>query len=259
MAHGSPLRVLILGGTTEASALARLTADQDWICPTLSFAGRTLAPVLPPIPHRIGGFGGAAGLAEYLRAEATDLLIDATHPFANRISNNAAEAANTFGLPRLVLQRGPWQPVAGDTWRTVASVVEAAKAIGAQPVRVFLTIGRQDLMPFRDLAPQHDYLIRSVDTPDPALLPPNAEILTGRGPFDAEAERALMQSRGIDVLVTKNSGGADGKLTAARTLSLPVIMVARQPSPPGETVQTATQALTWIARHAGKNPTERGA
>ncbi|MCB8879809.1 cobalt-precorrin-6A reductase [Acidisoma cellulosilytica] len=253
------MRVLILGGTTEASGLARLVADQDWISPVLSFAGRTLSPVLPPIPHRIGGFGGVDGLAGFLRAEKVDLMIDATHPFANRISNNAAQAAEIAGLPRLILQRGPWLAGLGDDWRVVPSVTEAAKAIGAQPKRVFLTIGRQDLLPFRDLAPQHDYLIRSVDAPDMALLPPRVEILTGRGPFDAEAERALMTIKQSQVLVTKNSGGADGKLAAARALGLPVIMVARQAPPPGEIVETPAEALAWIARHAGRGPTERGA
>ena len=253
------MRVLILGGTTEASGLARLLAGQDWIAPVLSFAGRTISPVLPPIPHRIGGFGGAAGLADYLGREGMDLLIDATHPFANQISRNAAQAAEIAKIPRLVLQRSGWQPIPGDDWRMVPSVTEAAHAIGAERQRVFLTIGRQDLLPFRDLAPQHDYLIRSVDAPDPALLPPHVEIVTGRGPFDAEAERALLKIQHIQVLVTKNSGGADGKLVAARALGLPVIMVARQTPPPGETMESPAEALAWIGAHAGLAPTDRGA
>ncbi|MCB8875696.1 cobalt-precorrin-6A reductase [Acidisoma silvae] len=252
------MRVLILGGTTEASGLARLLAVQEWVAPVLSFAGRTASPVLPPIPHRIGGFGGVAGLDDYLRAESVDLLIDATHPFANQISTNAAQASEIAGIPRLVLQRSGWQPVPGDDWRMVTSVTEAARAIGAKAQRVFLTIGRQDLLPFRDLAPQHDYLIRSVDTPDPALLPPHAEIVTGRGPFDAEAERALLKIKQSQIVVTKNSGGADGKLEAARALGLPVIMVARQAPPPGETVETPAEALAWISAHAGRAPAERG-
>ena len=218
-----------------------------------------MAPVLPPIPHRIGGFGGAAGLAAYLRDERMELLIDATHPFANRISANAAEAAESADVRRLVLQRGPWTRIPGDDWHEVPSVSQAAEAIGAAPARVFLTIGRQDLLPFRDLAPQHLYLVRSVDPPETELLPPKADILTGRGPFDAVAERNLMESRRVNVLVTKNSGGPDGKLAAARALCLPVIMVARPPPPPGETVATASQAVDWIARHAGRAPVARGA
>ena len=234
-------------------------AQAGWIAPVLSYAGRTRSPVLPPIPHRIGGFGGAAGLAAYLRAEKIDLLIDATHPFANQISKNAAEAADIMAIPRLILQRDGWQAKRGDNWQTVVSVTEAALAIGTAPRRVFLTIGRQDLLPFRDLAPQHDYLIRSVDAPDSTLLPPRATIVTARGPFDSEAERALMEMQQSQLLVTKNSGGADGKLVAARALGLPVIVVARQAPPPGETVETPAEALAWITRHAGVAVTERGA
>jgi precorrin-6A/cobalt-precorrin-6A reductase len=258
MAHGSPLRILILGGTAEASALARLVADEPGLAPVLSFAGRTAAPVLPPIPSRIGGFGGAEGLAAYLTAEQVDLLIDATHPFAARISANAGSAAALVGVPRLVLQRAPWTAQPGDDWRPVPTVEAAALALGPAPRRVFLTIGRQDLLPFR-AQPQHRYIIRSVDPPDPGLLPPCAEILTGRGPFLEAAERALMARHCTDVLVTKNSGGADGKLRAARTLGLPVIMIDRKPPPSGESVPEAAAALEWIRGHAAGRVAARGA
>ncbi len=241
--------MLILGGTAEASALARLLAGETWVAPVLSFAGRTVAPVLPPIPSRIGGFGGAEGLASYLRAEPVDVLVDATHPFAARISANAAQAAALAGVPRLVLQRPPWIAAPGDDWHPVPTVEAAAAALGEAPRRVFLTIGRQDLLPFQAAA-QHAYLIRSVDPPDASLLPPDATILTGRGPFGEAAERALMERHGTQVLVTKNSGGADGKLAAARALGLPVIMVARRPPPGGETVAEAEAALTWLRAHA---------
>jgi len=249
------LRVLILGGTAEASALARLLADERWVAPVLSFAGRTAAPVLPPIPSRIGGFGGWVGLAAYLRGEMMDVLIDATHPFAHQISINAAQAAAAAAVPRLVLQRPPWTPSPGDRWVSVPSVAAAAAALGKAPRRVFLTIGRQDLLPF-EAADHHFYLIRSVDPPDPALLPPRAAILTGRGPFTAEHDRALMEQHGIEVLVTKNSGGADGKLRAARALGLPVIMVDRKPPPSGETVAEPEAALAWLRAHGD---TRRGA
>jgi precorrin-6A/cobalt-precorrin-6A reductase len=260
MANGSPLRVLILGGTAEASALARLLAGEAWVAPVLSFAGRTVSPVLPPIPSRIGGFGGADGLAAYLRAEAVDLLIDATHPFAHQISINAEMASAAAGLPRLVLQRPPWVAGPADNWHSVPSVAAAADALGAVPQRVFLTIGRQDLLPFQAAA-HHFYLIRSVDPPDRALLPPQAEILTGRGPFTETHDRALMEQHGIGVLVTKNSGGADGKLNAARALGLPVIMVARRPAPDGETVTDPAAAMAWLRDHAETPPMpeERGA
>jgi len=249
------LRVLILGGTAEASALARLLAGEPWIAPVLSFAGRTVSPVLPPIPSRIGGFGGAAGLAAWLRAEAIDALIDATHPFAHQISINAAQAAAATAVPRLVLQRPAWTPGQGDDWQSVPSVAAAATALGAVPRRVFLTIGRQDLLPFT-AETHHFYLIRSVDPPDSALLPPRAAILTGRGPFTEAHDRALIEQHGIDVLVTKNSGGADGKLRAARALGLPVIMVDRKPPPSGETVAEPEAALAWLRAHGD---TRRGA
>jgi precorrin-6A/cobalt-precorrin-6A reductase len=254
------LRVLILGGTAEASALARLLAGESWVAPVLSFAGRTVSPVLPPIPSRVGGFGGVDGLAAYLARERVEALIDATHPFAHQISINAERAAEVAGVPRLVLQRPPWIAGPGDAWHSVPSVAAAAAALGETPQRVFLTIGRQDLLPFQAAA-HHFYLIRSVDPPDPALLPPRAEILTGRGPFTEDHDRALMERHGIGVLVTKNSGGADGKLRAARALGLPVIMVARRPAPTGETVTEPEAALAWLRAHAEARPTpaERGA
>ena len=220
---------------------------EDWLAPILSLAGRTRAPVLPPIPWRLGGFGGAEGLAAYLREERIAALIDATHPFAQRISANATLAAAACGVPRLTLQRSGWRASPGDVWREVDDVAAAARALGRIPRRVFLTIGRQELAPFRALAPQHDYLIRSVDAPEPGLLPPIARILTGRGPFDAAAEQRLMEGNGIAVVVTKNSGGSDGKLVAARALRLPVILVARPAPPEGDRVETVDAALTWLA------------
>jgi precorrin-6A/cobalt-precorrin-6A reductase len=249
MGRGSPLRVLILGGTAEASALARLLAGEACFTPLLSLAGRTVSPVLPPIPSRIGGFGGADGLAAFLRIEGIDLLIDATHPFAHQISINAEQASAAAGVPRLVLRRPAWTPRQGDDWRAVPDMASAAIALGEAPRRVFLTIGRQDLLPFQAAA-QHHYLIRSVDPPDPALLPAQADVVSARGPFTADAERALMDRCRVEVLVTKNSGGADGKLRAARALPLPVIMVDRKPAPSGEAVAEPEAALAWLRAHA---------
>jgi precorrin-6A/cobalt-precorrin-6A reductase len=251
------LRLLILGGTTEASALARLLADEPRIAPVLSLAGRTKNPVLPPIAHRIGGFGGVEGLAWYLSEERVKLLVDATHPFAARITPNAVEAARIAGVPLLRLERPGWTPRDGDDWHPVSSMAEAALALGDAPRRVFLTIGRQDLIPFRDLAAQHAYLIRSVDAPEAALLPPRARLITARGPFAETAERALLTDNRIEFLVTKNSGGADAKLAAARHLGLSVIMVDRAPALPGARVETAEAAMKWILSHGAR--TDRGA
>lgn len=245
------MRVLILGGTTEASALARALAGDGRFRPTLSLAGRTRAPTLPAIPARRGGFGGAAGLADYLRAERVDAVVDATHPFAAIISANAAEAARLAGVPRLAILRPEWAPQPGDRWNEAASMEAAAAALGAPPRRVFLTVGQQELAPFRD-APQHDYLIRSVEPPDPAALPPRARCIAARGPFLEPDERRLLLEAAIEVLVTKNSGGAATapKLAAARALGIPVVMVARPPPPPLPHAAGAAEALDWLHQAA---------
>ena len=254
------MRVLILGGTSEASALARALAGDARFCATLSLAGRTRAPAASPIPHRIGGFGGIDGLTAYLRAERIDALVDATHPFAAQMSRHAAAAATQTGTKLLVICRPAWQPGPGDRWTTVADMQVAANALGGTPRRVFLTVGRQDLAPFA-AAPWHHYLIRSVDPPDSALSPPDAETIAARGPFAEADERQLLAQHRIDVIVTKNSGGAAtaGKLAAARALALPVIMVARPPAPAaGTTVTDAESGHAWLLRLHGATTAARG-
>lgn len=245
------LRVLILGGTTEASMLARSLAGDARFHATLSLAGRTRAPVLPPIAYRIGGFGGVAGLAAYLRAGQIDALVDATHPFAARMSSNACGAALLTGVPLLRINRPEWQQTAGDRWTMVPDMAAAARALGEIPQRVLLTIGQQDLAPFVAAA-WHYYIIRSVDAPAPEALPPNAVVITARGPFAEPDEYKLMVDRNITVLVTKNSGaGATAaKLAAARTLGLPVVMVIRPAVPVAAEVADAGSALDWLAHHA---------
>jgi len=226
------LKILILGGTGEASALADSLAHDARFAPTLSLAGRTRAPRLPAIPVRIGGFGGVEGLRDYLEAAAVQALIVATHPFAVQMRRHAIEAVRAQPMPLLLIERPSWQAGAGDDWTELASMEAAAAALGRPPRRVLLTVGRQDIAPFAD-APWHDYVLRSVEPPPPESLPPKVKILTARGPFDAEAERRMLIEERIEVLVTKNSGGAatEGKLRAARALGLPVLMVARPPWP----------------------------
>jgi precorrin-6A/cobalt-precorrin-6A reductase len=245
------MRVLILGGTTEASALARALADDPRVAATLSLAGRTSAPAPQPVPLRVGGFGGADGLADWLRVHRIDVLIDATHPFATRISRNALVAAEAARTKLLVLLRPAWRPVAGDDWRVVPDMDTAAEALGEHPRRVLLTVGRQDLAPFPRTP--HRYVLRSVEPPPSALIPANAEIIAARGPFAEEDERALMTAHAIEMLVTKNAGGeaTAAKLAAARALRLPVVMVARPAPPDGPHVPTVADALAWLeARHA---------
>ena len=196
------------------------------------------------MPVRAGGFGGASGLAAYLREQAVDLLIDATHPFAKQISANAEAASAATGVPLLRLERLGWVETEGDRWTHVAAIAGAVAALGATPRRVFLAIGRQEAKAF-DAAPQHHYLVRSVDPVDPPLDAPDVDYLLARGPFPVGAEVALLRDHGIDVIVSKNSGGeaTEGKIIAARILGLPVVMVERAPVSDGHRAGTVEDAL----------------
>ena len=254
-------RVLILGGTGEGLALGRALADDPRFETTYSVAGRTTSPILPPTATRTGGFGGAEGLQFYLEGREIDLIIDATHPFAAQMSANAAEAAAETGTPVLALRRPAWIATDDDRWIDVPSMQAGVDAIGADPRRVFLTIGQRDLAPFLT-APQHRYVLRSVEPPPDDLCPPDCLVLTERGPFSLDGERALLAEHRIDVLVTKNSGGdaTRAKLIAARERGIPVIMVAR-PALPLATAEVpdVEAALAWLdAAHGPDLPTDRG-
>ncbi len=254
-----PITLLILGGSSEASALARALADDARFAATLSLAGRTREPAPTPVPLRVGGFGGVDGLADYLKENHVAALIDATHPFAAQMKRHAAEAARLASVPLLAIRRPPWRAIEGDQWTEVADLDTAAAALGANPKRVLLSVGRQELAPFK-AAPQHFYIVRSVDAPPDDLLPPNAEVIAARGPFVEADETRLMQEWRIGVLVTKNSGGTatQGKLAAARALGVPVVMVRRPDLPEAPSVETVAEALAWLeARHAGTS-TRRG-
>jgi len=240
-------RILILGGTTEARQLAERLAGHDRYETIVSLAGRTEAPKPLPVATRIGGFGGAAGLAEYLSREKIDLLVDATHPFANQISANAAEAAVLAEVAILALCRPGWVRQAYDRWISVGSVAAAVIALGETPRRVFLSIGRQEAHQF-SAAPQHYYLVRSVDPVEPPLTMPDCDYILATGPFTVEGEKDLFQYNRIDTLVTKNSGGmaTHAKIEAARALGLAVIMIERQPPPGIRTVPDVEAALEMI-------------
>jgi precorrin-6A/cobalt-precorrin-6A reductase len=259
---GCAMRLLILGGTTEASTLARILAADARFETTLSYAGRTANPRAQPIPSRIGGFGGAAGLARWLADEKIAAVVDATHPFACRISGNAVEACQRLAIPLVSIVRPAWQPQPGDRWIPVGSAAEAAKTLGSEPQRVFLTVGRLELTAFAD-APQHLYLARSIDPPGDIALPPKIRFLFQRGPFDAESEAALLIRDRIAVLVSKNSGGSAtyGKIEAARRLGLPIVMIERPAKPAGHAVADADAAYRWLddlrSRHVGSR-SERG-
>jgi precorrin-6A/cobalt-precorrin-6A reductase len=246
-------KLLILGGSSEAAELARAVAGDGRFAATLSLAGRTEHPDEMPLPMRKGGFGGAEGLARYLTENGTDALIDATHPFAVAMKQNAVEAARLAGVKLLAIRRPPWTPEPGDDWTMVASLEEAAAVLGDGPKRVMLTTGRKELAPFKAAA-QHFYVLRSVEPPEPDALPPRTKSITARGPFRLEDERKLLQDHRIEVLVTKNSGGAATapKLAAARAQGIAVVMVRRPEAPEAPSVATIAEALAWLERCHGK-------
>ncbi|MEU1194703.1 cobalt-precorrin-6A reductase [Streptomyces sp. NPDC005813] len=244
------MHVLILGGTTEARRLAELLDGTPGLKLTSSLAGRVAGPRLPPGETRVGGFGGAEGLAAWLREHAVDAVVDATHPFAGSISFNAARAAAVTHVPLLALRRAEWVPIEGDRWHQVPSLKEAARSLPALGRRVFLTTGRMGLAAFADLDDLW-FLVRSVDAPEPPH-PPRTEVLLDRGPFTLEGERELLLRHHIDVVVTKNSGGSATapKLTAAREFGLPVVVVRRPPVPEDvPVVPDPGQAARWVGEH----------
>jgi precorrin-6A/cobalt-precorrin-6A reductase len=240
-------RILILGGTTEARGLAERLAPRSGLDITLSLAGRTIAPAALPVPVRRGGFGGGAGLAAYLERERIGVLIDATHPYAKVMSANAAAAARRTGVAFLALRRSPWIQMRGDRWTEVDDVTAAVTALGKNSRRVFVALGRNELAPFVE-APQHRYLIRSVDPVEPPLTLPHVDYVTGRGPFSEADEHALLASHRIEVVVAKNSGGKAtyGKIAAARALGLEVIMLRRPELPDAPAVETVGEAIAWL-------------
>ncbi|MFF7236420.1 cobalt-precorrin-6A reductase [Streptomyces collinus] len=225
--------VLILGGTTEARRLAAGLAARPGVRVTTSLAGRVTRPAALAGEVRTGGFGGADGLADWLRAHHVDALVDATHPFAETITANAVRAAAATGVPAVVLRRPGWRPGPGDRWHEVASTAAAAEAVSRlRPgSRVLLTTGRLGLAAFAHLTEQH-FVTRSVEPPAPPL-PPHTEVVLARGPFTVAEESELLRAHRVDVLVTKDSGGeaTAAKLTAARALGLPVVVVRRPPLP----------------------------
>ena len=250
--------ILILGGTTEARALGERLAKRGGLDVTLSLAGRTAVPVPHAVPIRIGGFGGAAGLAAYIADRRIAALIDATHPYATVISANAAAAARQSGVPFIALRRPPWTAVAGDRWIEVQDAAAAIGALGTVPRRVFVALGRNELAPFAE-APQHHYLIRSVDPVDPPLPLPHVAYINARGPFSEASDRALMAAHEIELVVSKNSGGnaAYGKIAAARALGIGVVMLRRPAAAEGPAVGTVDAVLAWLD-HALASAAARG-
>lgn len=249
--HGGPGgRLLILGGTREAADLARAVnagraGDFDVIT---SLAGRL--PTAPELPGRVrvGGFGGAAGLARFLAEAAISHVIDATHPFATIISRHAFEACDTAGVARLMLVRPAWQPADGDRWTEVDDFTEAAWTLPQLGRRAFLTIGPGELAAFTGVKDTW-FLVRLFAPPTAALPLENYGVVVCCPPFGVDDELALLRRHRIDLLVTKNSGGStEAKLAAARALGVPVLIVRRPPLQQGARVETVEEALAWLAR-----------
>ena len=244
------MRALILGGTGDANRLADAFVREN-INAIYSYAGRTRIPLGHALPTRIGGFGGAAGLAEFIRTERITHVIDATHPFAAEMSRHAVEAREATGIPLVALERAPWTRGEGDNWTEVTDISGAVGALPEQRIHVFLAIGRQHIAPFA-VKPQHAYTLRFVDAPDGALPLPDAEVIVSRGPFTLDSDRELMQNRGIQWLVARNSGGAGAraKIDAARELGIPVIMIARPALPERPRVESVEDVLAWLGHEA---------
>lgn len=239
------MRALILGGIADASLLAAEIARAG-IDAVYSYGGRTRTPADQPLPTRIGGFGGASGLADYIRREGITHVIDATHPFAAEMSRNAVEACAQTGTALIALERAPWSKAPGDIWIEVGNVNAAVAALPDAAAHVFLAIGRQHIAPFA-ARPQHDYTLRFVDPPE-APLPFAADVIVSRGPFTLDGELDMMRMRGIAWLVARNSGGdgARAKIDAARMLGLPVIMISRPQLPERLRVESVTEVMQWL-------------
>lgn len=238
--------ILLLGGTEEgrdiAEGLARLGRPA-----IASLAGATRAPRETALVTRVGGFGGAAGFECFLDAAGITAVIDATHPFASRISERTAAICAARGLPYLLVLRPPWQPGPGDRWTEAADETEAAARVPAGAT-VFLGTGPGRLERFAGLAGRR-VICRRIDPPDAPFPFEGGEFLIDRPPFTVAGEEALFRDLGVDWLVAKNAGGRGGaaKLAAARRLGLPVMMIRRPAPPDAPRVETADAALDWAA------------
>ncbi|RBI67351.1 cobalt-precorrin-6A reductase [Vreelandella sulfidaeris] len=244
------IKILILGGTSEASALASAVAKRG-LPAIFSYAGRVATPKSQPLPTRIGGFGGVSGLAAFVAQERITHIVDATHPFAAQMSTNVLAAAAQCGVKATALTRPAWHPVEGDQWHSVANIDEAVSALAGPPQRVLLAIGRMHLSAF-SAQPRHHYVLRLVDRP--TSPPPLSDISTviDRGPFTLEGDLALLEDQRIQRIVCKNAGGegAASKLTAARTLGLPIVMIERPALPPRHEVHCIDDVFSWLDSHS---------
>jgi len=243
--------LLILGGTAEARELAGVLHSRG--VPVISsLAGRVAAPRLPPGEVRIGGFGGRERLERWLAEHDVFAVVDATHPFAARMSASAGVACARAGVPLLRLERPGWRERPGDRWHWVDDVEAAAGVVAGLGDRALLALGRQEVAAFAGIDSTW-FLIRSVGPPDPPL-PPRHELLLDRGPFTVSGELGVLDEHRIDVVITRDSGGDQtvAKLDAARVRGLPVVVVRRPPSPGTTAVTTVAEAAAWASARADR-------
>ncbi len=241
-------RLLLLAGTGEARQIARVLARESPISAVASLAGSTRRPISLGLPTRIGGFGGRAAFIDYLRNEGISAVLDATHPFANRMSARTSEVCTEMGIPYMQFLRPPWLPGKDDDWTFLNTEEDAAKHIPAGAT-VFLATGPQTLDRFANLTGRK-LICRRIDPPTRPFPFDNGVYLVGRPPFSVAQEMALFHDLGVDWLVVKNSGGtaSRSKLDAARDLGIKVALIRRPRQPEGPKVQTVAQALAWIRR-----------
>jgi precorrin-6A/cobalt-precorrin-6A reductase len=241
-------KLLILGGTAEARELARhaVEAFAGRADVVTSLAGRTQGPAAVAGSVRTGGFGGSEGLASYLRDESVACVVDATHPFSAEITAHAHAACLREEVPRLLLERPPWQLPAGGRWVEVADLAEAAATVARLGRRVFLTVGRR-VEAFAEV-PDTWFLVRLIEPPAEPLPLPDHQVIVGRPPFDLAAEKAILEEHRIDCLVSKLSGGdaTRAKIVAAHEAAIPTLLVARPFLPPGDAVATVHEAIEWL-------------
>ncbi len=246
---GEALRLLLLGGTREAREIATALAGEAGITVVTSLAGRTRTPLRPPGALRVGGFGGIDGLVAWLREAEIDFVLDATHPFARRISAHVREACRRLRLPHLRLERPPWRAEEGDRWLEMPDLDAALTVLPRFGRRVFVNLGRQEVARLAT-CPECRFLLRVVE-PLPEL-PGNVEMVAGRPPYTVAGDRALLARCGIQALLVRNSGGqgAYPKLVAARQLGLPVVMIARPAPLAGDHLVSAEAAIAAVLAHS---------
>ena len=250
------IQILVLGGTRDAVRFATALSALEDVRVIYSLAGVTREPIVPACEVRTGGFGGVEGLQRYLEDARIDGVLDATHPFAARMAMHAAQACGAVQIPRLKYLRPAWEPEEGDAWTQIVSAEEALSHLAAAR-RIFLTIGVRELEPFAGLSNAW-FLVRFINSPDGPLPLPRHEVLIDRGPFSLDGEMDLMSRYKIDALVTKNSGGqlVTAKLTAARRLGIPVLMIKRPRAPAGSVISLEAEVLTWGEGLTAKRPGE---